>query len=293
MSKEIFALYGVDVDAVAGWLGSYGGQNSGHDISRGVFAGEVGTPRLLRLFKKYGITTTWYIPGHSIETFPKEMQMVAEAGHEIGTHGYSHENPKDMTLEQERDVLERSIALVKELSGKKPAGHVAPWWEMSPHTVDLLLENGYKYDKSMGDNDAQPFYARVGRTWTKIDYSKKASEWMKPLHLGESVDLVEFGANWMLDDLPPMMFNKNAPNSYGFTNPRDILDIWKNEFDWIYREFDYAVFPLTIHPDVSGRPEVLMMQERLISHINRHPDVTWVTYEEAAKDFRRRHPFKK
>ena len=97
MAKEIFCAYGVDVDAVAGWLGSYGGEDSPDDISRGLFAGEVGTPRLLKLFERYDIRTTWFIPGHSIETFPEQTQMVVDAGHEIGMHGYSHENPIAMT----------------------------------------------------------------------------------------------------------------------------------------------------------------------------------------------------
>lgn len=48
-----------------------------------MFAGEVGSPRLLKLFAKYGIKTTWFIPGHSLDTFPKEMAMVRDAGHEM------------------------------------------------------------------------------------------------------------------------------------------------------------------------------------------------------------------
>ena len=52
MAKEIQCVIGVDIDAVAGWLGSYGGEDSPSDIQRGVFAGEVGTPRLLKLFDK-------------------------------------------------------------------------------------------------------------------------------------------------------------------------------------------------------------------------------------------------
>ena len=68
--KEIFCAFGVDVDAVAGWLGSYGGEDSPCDISRGLFAGEVGVPRLVKLFERLGIRTSWFIPGHSIETFP-------------------------------------------------------------------------------------------------------------------------------------------------------------------------------------------------------------------------------
>ena len=51
-SKEMQVAYGIDVDAVAGWLGSYGGEDSPDDIARGLFAGEIGTPRLLKLFDK-------------------------------------------------------------------------------------------------------------------------------------------------------------------------------------------------------------------------------------------------
>ena len=78
--KAIFCAFQVDVDAVAGWLGSYGGEDSPDDISRGIFAGEVGSPRLLKLFEKYGLKTTLFIPGHSIETFPNQMKMAWTAG---------------------------------------------------------------------------------------------------------------------------------------------------------------------------------------------------------------------
>jgi hypothetical protein len=57
------------------------------------------------MFAKYDIKTTWFIPGHSLETFPEDMKAVRDAGHEIGLHGYSHENPTDMSIEQQRDVL--------------------------------------------------------------------------------------------------------------------------------------------------------------------------------------------
>ena len=52
--KQILCGFGVDLDAVGGWLGSYGGEDSPDDISRGLFAGEVGTPRLLKLFERLG-----------------------------------------------------------------------------------------------------------------------------------------------------------------------------------------------------------------------------------------------
>lgn len=290
MSKKILVAYGVDVDAVAGWLGSYGGEDSPDDISRGMFAGEVGTPRLLDLFDRYELKTTWFIPGHSIETFPTQMKDVARRGHEVGVHGYSHENPIAMTREQETAVLDRSIALITDMTGRRPTGYVAPWWEFSPVTNELLLERGIKYDHSLMHNDFHPYYVRVGDSWTKIDYSKHPDHWMKPLQRGEETDLVEIPANWYLDDLPPMMFIKKSPNSHGFVNPRDIEQMWRDQFDWVYREHDYAVFTMTIHPDVSGRPQVLLMHERLIEYINGHEGVQWCTFDQIADDFKARYP---
>ena len=292
MAKEILVAYGIDVDAVAGWLGSYGGEDSPDDISRGLFSGEVGSPRLLDLFDRWGIKTTWFIPGHSIETFPKQMKDVHQRGHEIGVHGYSHENPIAMTREQETAVLDKCIGLIKKLTGKKPRGYVAPWWEFSNVTNELLLERGIMYDHSLMHHDFQPYYVRVGDSWTPIDYSQHPKTWMKPLKRGKETSLIEIPANWYTDDLPPMMFIKKAPNSHGFVNPRDIEQMWKDQFDWVYREYDYAVFTMTIHPDVSGRPQVLMMHERLFDHINNHPGVRFCTFEEIAKDFKRRSPRK-
>ena len=162
--------------------------------------------------------------------------------------------------------------------------------EMSASTAALLLKHGFRYDHSQGYRDFQPFYARVGDKWNVIDYSGEAKDWMHPLHHGHEIDLVDIAANWYVDDLPPMMFMKKAPNSHGFVNPRDIEELWRDQFDWVYREMDYAVFAFTIHPDVSGRPQVLLMLERLIAHMMRHPGVRFVTLEEMAQDFRRRSP---
>ena len=290
MAKEILVAYGVDVDAVGGWLGSYGGADSPCDISRGLFAGEVGVPRMLELFRRKGLTTTWFWPGHSVETFPEQFDACREAGHEIGVHGYSHENPIAMSREQEAAILDHCIELISSRTGRQPTGYVAPWWEFSPVTNELLLERGIKYDHSLMHRDFEPYYVRVGDSWSKIDYEQPAETWMKPLERGEETGLVEIPASWYLDDLPPMMFVKSSPNSHGFVNPRELEQLWRDQFDWVYRESDYAVFTMTVHPDVSGRPQNLMMHERLIDHIGSHPGVRWVTFDEIADDFLRRFP---
>ena len=89
---------------------------------------------------------------------------------------------------------------------------------------------------------------------------------MKPLVKGQETGLVEIPGNWYIDDLPPMMFIKKAPNSHGFVNPRDVEDIWRDHFDYMYREYDEFIFPISIHPDVSGRPHVILMHERYVTN---------------------------
>lgn len=103
-------------------LGSYGGEDSPDDISRGLFAGEVGSLRILNLFQRFGIKATWFVPGHSIETFPDQMKKVVDAGHEIGIRGYSHENPIALTPDQEEIVLDIvSISRPNYTAGLPPA----------------------------------------------------------------------------------------------------------------------------------------------------------------------------
>ncbi|KAI8650167.1 hypothetical protein LRP88_14751 [Fusarium phalaenopsidis] len=288
--KRAIITYGVDVDAISGWIGSYGGQDSAGDIARGWFGGTVGVERMLKVFAKYDIKTTWFVPGHSLETFPEHMKMVLDAGHEFGLHGYTHENPNAMSVEQQRDVLDKSYRLMTEFTGKPPRGMVAPWWETSFEGTQLLLEYGIEYDHSLGHHDCQCYYPTIGDTYTKIDYSKKAETWMKPFVKGKPTGLVEIPGSWYIDDLPPMMFIKSAPNSHGFVNPRDIEDIWKDHFEYYYREYDDFVFPISIHPDVSGRPHVALMHERLIEWFKTFEGVEFMTMEEVCDDFKAKNP---
>ena len=50
---------------------------------------------------------------------------------------------------------------------------MAPWWEFSNVTNEILLQNGLKYDHSLMHNDFHPYYVRVGDQWTKIDYANQ------------------------------------------------------------------------------------------------------------------------
>lgn len=106
--RRVKIAFSIDFDAVSHWLGTgCHADNNMADYSSGIFAGQVGVYRLLDMFKKNEIANkvTWFIPGHTAETFPDAAKAVFESGAEIGLHGYSHEGIYQMTEEQERDVL--------------------------------------------------------------------------------------------------------------------------------------------------------------------------------------------
>lgn len=149
--RKIQILLSIDFDAVSGFLGTGAAPtNNMADFSSGFFAGQVGVPRLLKLFKKHGISSnvTWFIPGHSMETFPNETKKIVESGAEIACHGYAHEGGAQMSEEQEKEVIVKCVELAIALTGKKPRGWRAPLYQIREHTVKVLEDQGFLYGSS-------------------------------------------------------------------------------------------------------------------------------------------------
>lgn len=65
-----------------------------------------------------------------------------EKGHEIGLHGYTHEFVSTLDEQQQRDVLDKSVKVIHEFTGKRPRGWTAPAWSTSNETIKLLEEFG-------------------------------------------------------------------------------------------------------------------------------------------------------
>ena len=89
---------------------------------------------------------------------------------------------------------------------------------------------------------------------------------------------------------PPVGRREHGRHHEDVSPTRHFEEMWRDQFDWVHREMDYAAFTMTIHPDVSGRPQVLLMLERLIEHISGHDGVRWATFDQIADDFLRRSP---
>jgi hypothetical protein len=145
---KVQILLSVDFDAVSGFLGTGASDTTNlADYSSGFFAAQVGVPRLLRLFKKHGISSsvTWFVPGHSMESFPEETKAIVQSGAEIGCHGYAHEGSSQMTESQEREVIAKCVQLATDLTGKRPRGWRAPLYQLRTHTIQVLEEFGFLY----------------------------------------------------------------------------------------------------------------------------------------------------
>ncbi|KAK8171371.1 hypothetical protein BKA80DRAFT_306120 [Phyllosticta citrichinensis] len=157
-NKRVLVGYGIDVDAVAHWINTGGGSAADPtNVSRGVYGAAVGVDRLLKLFDKNGIKATWFVPGHTIESFPEQMAKVRDAGHEIGLHGYTHEAPGQLTAQQQYDTLTKSIDILTKFTGKKPLGYTAPMWFTSKELIPQLQELGILFDHSFMHHDFMPY----------------------------------------------------------------------------------------------------------------------------------------
>ncbi|KAJ5523679.1 glucose 1-dehydrogenase [Penicillium frequentans] len=286
MVKRVLVGYGIDVDAVSGWINT----EDGHlpdltDVSRGIFGATVGIDRLLNLWDKYNIKTSWFVPAHSIESFPSQIKRIKDSGHEIGLHGYSHEHVDALTEQQERDVLARSIEVITNFTGEYPKGWTAPSWRTSRRSIKLLEEFGIQYDHSFMHHDSQLYYVPYApEKLSMTDISKPADQWMKPMSKLVPSSIVEVPANWHLDDWPPFQLVEGP--SHGYVDPDTIERLWKAQFDFFYREYETFVFPISIHPQVSGKPQVIMLHERLIEYINSHEGVEWCTFAQMVEEFK-------
>jgi peptidoglycan/xylan/chitin deacetylase (PgdA/CDA1 family) len=272
---------------VANWINTCDGSpQNPTNVSRGIYGATVGIDRLLKLYDKYNIKATWFTPAHSIESFPGQLTKVRDAGHEIGLHGYTHEYVSQLSAAEQKKVLDRSIDVLTKFCGEKPKGYTAPSWSTSRELIPQLQEAGIVYDHSFMHHDFQPYFAPDNsQSWIETNMAKSADAWMSPMSRLKASNVVEIPANWHLDDWPPLQPIPGRAGAQGFVDTHVVERLWREQFDFAYREYESFIFPISIHPQVSGKPQVILMHERLIEYISGHEGVEWMPMCEMAKEF--------
>ncbi len=279
MAKHIVCLT-FDFDAMSGFIAR--GMTSPTPVSRGEFGADVATPRLLALLKKYKIKTSWYIPGHTLETYPARCREVFDAGHEIGHHGWTHVPPALLTRAKEEAGLIRANEQIKKLTGRYARGYRSPSWDLSPHSVELLIKHGFVYDSSMMGDDYTPYRVRLG----------DVIELEKPAVFGKSTRLIEMPISWTLDDYPHFEFIRTKDWILpGLMNNNLVLENWVNDFLYMKQILKWGVITYTFHPFVIGRASRMLMLEKLIKKLKAEGAV-FMTLEAAVAEYDQRAPFK-
>ncbi|MGZ8212683.1 MAG: polysaccharide deacetylase family protein [Burkholderiales bacterium] len=275
MGRSIVCLT-FDFDAISGWIAR--GMATPSVISRGEFGPNVALPRILELLKKYDLASTWFIPGHTLETYPQACERVAAAGYEIGHHGWTHRPPATLTREEEEEELVRAAEAIRRLTGRNPRGYRSPSWDLSPHSVELLVKHGFVYDSSMMGDDYTPYRVRHG----------DSIELEQPARFGPETDLIEMPVSWTLDDFPHFEFIRTPTWILpGNMNANHVLGNWLDDFAYLDQNLDWGVITYTFHPFVIGRGHRMLILEKLIETLKAR-GAHFMSLEAAAAEHRQR-----
>ena len=224
-------------------------------LSQGQYGARVALPRVVRLLDRENIPATFFFPAWSLKLAPEQADVINGSDmHEIGVHGWIHELNTALDGATEERLLRQALDAIEEITGERPVGYRAPSWNHSPNTLRIIRELGFLYESSLMADD-RPY------------------ELMQD---GEATGVVELPVEWILDDAP--LFN---PRGDSYMNPRDVMQVWIDEFDKAWEEG--TMFLLTMHPHVSGHRSRIVALEGLIDHMQAKGGVWFATHEDAAR----------
>jgi peptidoglycan-N-acetylglucosamine deacetylase len=241
-----------DFDAMSVWFGYE--RTTPAMLNRGEYGARVGVPRVLDLLERHGIRATFFVPGHTVESFPRETESILERGHEIAHHSYAHVDPSRQSRDEEVADMERALAVLARI-GVRPLGYRSPSADLSASTLQLVEEHGFLYDSSLMTDDYRPFHPRIGDRVSREE----------PLVRGRESSLWELPLCFELDDWPHFQFNFDPPR-HGLAAPSAVLEIWQGEFDYMHEHVSDGVLTVCMHPQVIGRGHRIAMLERFVEH---------------------------
>ncbi len=257
MSNTICLTF--DFDALSVWF-SYPNTTPAM-LSRGEYGARVGVPRILALLREYKIPATFFVPGHTIESFPHEVEQILGDGHEVAHHSYAHVDPSTQTPSEERADMERALRVLQKI-GVQPKGFRSPSADYSAITLSLLEEFGFHYDSSLMADDFKPYHPRLG------DQVSQQS----PLIKGRESKLWELPMCFEFDDWVHFQFNF-SPYRNGTSAPSKVFEIWTEEVNWMHQHVDQGVLTVAMHPQVIGRAHRVAMLGKFIEHCQHLGDV--------------------
>ena len=247
----VLLSFDVDNETVAWW----DDEPTISALSQGEYGSRVALRRVINVLKKYDVPASFFIPALSLHLAPHMADEIKRLPrHEFAVHGWIHERNTRVPSEKEREMVISSKKMLAELTGETPVGYRAPSWDFSTATPSILTEMNFLYESSMMADD-RPYELVID---------------------GKPSGIVELPVEWILDDAPLL-----NPRGNSYTNPRDLLEVLKAEFDLAYEEG--TMFLMTMHPHISGHRSRIVMLEELIRYMKSKENVWFATHREAAE----------
>ena len=142
------------------------------DRSIGEFGPRVGLPRILQILARESVPATFFVPVHTAHTWPDSLAAIVAGGHEVGCHGWAHEDHALLPADNERDLIVRQKAALT--AAAHAAGYTspvvgfrAPYWSLSEQTLRFVEEAGFTYDSSLAWEETRITPVRHGDTHTR------------------------------------------------------------------------------------------------------------------------------
>ena len=111
-----------------------------------------GMPRLLDMYEKYGVKATFFFTGHIAQLYPDVVKMAYDRGHEVGSHGLTHEVSKAFDVlspEEQLSHLKQSKQILEDIIGDEVVSFRAPAARVDKGFPEILHEAGFIVDSSV------------------------------------------------------------------------------------------------------------------------------------------------
>ncbi|MEQ9297800.1 MAG: polysaccharide deacetylase [Cyclobacteriaceae bacterium] len=246
----VLLSFDVDNETVAWW----DGEPTATDLSRGEYGSRVALKRVVDLLESKDVPASFFIPALSLKTSPQMADEIKRLPrHEFAVHGWIHERNFRVPPAREKEMIVDAKKMLMDITGEEPTGYRAPSWNFSDATPSILMDIGFTYESSMMADD-RPYELVID---------------------GKPTGIVELPVEWILDDAPLL-----NPRGGRYTNPREVLQVWKDEFDVAYEEG--TMFLLTMHPHYIGHRSRIVVLKELIEYIKSKENVWFGTHQEVA-----------
>ncbi|MBI2351189.1 MAG: polysaccharide deacetylase family protein [Deltaproteobacteria bacterium] len=220
------------------------------------FGERVGVFRMLEIFQKEGIQTTFFPTGITVENYSDVFKEIVAQGHEIGTETWIHDYSYMKKRDKEKKDLQKTVKIVQETVGKPPKGYLSTGVSPSADTPEIITELGYTYWMDP-QHEETPYTLKIkGTELTVLSYFQDLNDYSTFQRAGRT--------------------------------PRELLQQWKDCFDCLYEEGakDPKFLIWGNHPFIGGRPYRAPMLREFIRYAKGHSKVWFARSGDIAKWYR-------